>query len=251
MKWLGALVMLALASFGPTVAATQAAFPDEATLRSRFSMPPDTKLLYRDAEGKSVDAKTFLDRINAGNGFVFKPVNADGFVVLTLDKPPRKPRGPLGDLVIGERIPAFSLTSSTGRQVTSDRFDHDVTVVDFFFFDCTGCIEEIPALNAFHAAHPDIGAMSITFDAAAELAAFKKKFGLTWEIVPDAVSFYDKANIQIFPTLGIVDRHGKLLDLKGGWTLHPSDRSLTGEDIARWVAKVRSSAPVRGAAATP
>jgi peroxiredoxin len=238
MKWLCALAVSAMALLEVASAAPQAAWPNEADLRRRLSMPPDTKLLYRDTNAASIDAKTFLDRVNAGSGFTFKPANAEGFAVLTLEKPPRTPRTQLGDLVIGEPIPAFRLTSSTGREVTSTHFDHDFTVIDFFFIDCGGCIKEIPALNAFHAAHPDIGAMSITYDAAAELPAFKKKFGLTWEIVPDAVTFYDKANIQIFPTLGIVDRHGKLLDLKGGWTLHPPGRPLNGEDIARWVAEV-------------
>ncbi|KJV28435.1 TlpA family protein disulfide reductase [Luteibacter yeojuensis] len=243
MKWLCAFVVVAMTFLEAASAASQVAYPDEAALRRGLSMPPDTKLLYRDTNGASIGAKTFLDRVNTGTGFAFKPANADGFAVLTLDSPPRTPRTPLGDLIIGEPIPAFSLTSSTGRQVTSTRFDHDFTVIDFFFVDCGGCIKEIPALNAFHAAHPDIGAMSITYDAAAELPAFKNKFGLTWEIVPDAVTFYQKANIQMFPTLGIVDRHGKLLDLKGGWTLHPPGRTLNGEDIERWVTDVRHATP--------
>lgn len=250
MKWLCALVVFVVTSLNAASAVPQAAYPDEAALRRQLSMPPDTKLLFRDTSGASIGAKAFLDRVNAGNGFAFKPANAEGFAVLRLDKPPRTPRTQLGDLTIGEPIPAFRLTSSAGRQVTSSKFDHDFTVIDFFFFDCGGCIEEIPALNAFHAAHPDIGAMSITYDAAAELPAFRKKFGLTWEVVPDAATFYDKANIQIFPTLGIVDRHGKLLDIKAGWTLHPPGRRLNGEDIARWVAEVKGAAHALGSGET-
>jgi thiol-disulfide isomerase/thioredoxin len=129
--------------------------------------------------------------------------------------------------------------------ISSNHFDHELTVVNFFFYECTGCIAEIPALNAFHAAHPEAGALAITYDAKEGLAAFRKKYGLQWEIVTDAVSFFDKANIAMYPTLGIVDRKGRLLDLQGSWTLHPSGRKLEADDLERWVASVKQRQATR------
>jgi thiol-disulfide isomerase/thioredoxin len=129
--------------------------------------------------------------------------------------------------------------------VSSSHFDHELTVVNFFFYECTGCIAEIPALNAFHAAHPETGALAMTYNAKEGLAAFRKKYGLQWEIVTDAVSFLDKANIAMYPTLGVVDRNGSLLDLQGSWTLHPSGRKLEADDLERWVASVKQRQATR------
>jgi thiol-disulfide isomerase/thioredoxin len=129
--------------------------------------------------------------------------------------------------------------------ISSSHFDHELTVVNFFFYECTGCIAEIPALNAFHTAHPEAGALAMTYNAKEGLAAFRKKYGLQWEIVTDAVSFFDKANIAMYPTLGIVDRNGSLLDLQGSWTLHPSGRKLEADDLERWVASVKQRQATR------
>ncbi|MET0935328.1 MAG: TlpA disulfide reductase family protein [Luteibacter sp.] len=214
-------------------------FPSEAVLRERLNIDPHSKLVLRGRDGAPVDMKTVLDFVNApGHELSFIPDEGSGFATLTITQPPRKAKNTLGDLVVGEPLPAFSLPSSDGRTISSNRMDHDLTVISFFFYECTGCIAEIPALNAFHSAHPEVGALGITYDAKEGLPTFRRKYGLHWEIIPDAVAFFDKANIAMYPTLGIVDRHGRLLDLKGGWTLHPAGRKLEADDVARWVATV-------------
>lgn len=216
------------------------AFPDEAALRQRLGIDPHSKLVLRGRDGSPIDIKAFLVFANAtGSDFSFIPDQGSGIVTLTVSQPAPKPKNKWGDLVIGDPLPAFSLASSEGRTISSNRFDHELTVVNFFFYECTGCIAEIPALNTFHMAHPDIGALAMTYDAKEGLAAFRKKYGLEWEIVTDAVLFFDKANIAMYPTLGIVDRNGRLLDLQGSWTLHPAGRKLEANDVARWVAGVR------------
>jgi peroxiredoxin len=215
------------------------AFPDEATLRQRLGIDPHSKLVLRGRDGSPVDIKTFLEFANAaGSDISFIPDQGSGITTLTMSQSAPKAMNKWGDLVIGDPLPAFTLPSSEGRTISSKHFDHELTVVNFFFFECTGCIAEIPALNAFHVSHPEVGALAITYDAKEGLAAFRKKYGLQWEIVTDAVSFFDKANIAMSPTLGIVDRKGRLLDLQGSWTLHPAGRKLEASDVAQWVARV-------------
>ncbi|WP_213949499.1 TlpA disulfide reductase family protein [Luteibacter sp. dw_328] len=238
MQKIGVLFLLAMLATGTVVADSRPkAFPDEATLRQRLSIDPHSKLVLRGRDGSPIGIKAFLAGANAPGGeFSFIPDPGSGIVTLTLSKLPSKPLNKWGDLVIGDPLPAFTLPSSEGRTIRSHRFDHDLTVVNFFFYECTGCIAEIPALNAFHAAHPEIGALGLTYEAKEGLAAFRKKYGMQWEIVTGAVSFFDRANIAMYPTLGIVDRHGRLLDLQGSWTLHPAGRKLEADDVARWVA---------------
>ncbi|QWT20186.1 TlpA family protein disulfide reductase [Bacillus sp. NP157] len=234
------LLFLALAVGTAVAQEKPKAWPDEATLRHRLTIPAGSKLVLRGRDGSPIDLKTFLDGANADDGgFGWTPDLGNGITVLTLESTPSKPKNKWGDLVIGDPIPAFDLVSSKGRKVSSNRFDHDLTVVNFFFYECTGCVAEIPALNAFHVAHPEVGALAITYDAREGLAHFQKAYGLQWEIVPDAVTFMRKANIAMYPTLGIVDGHGRLLDLQGSWTLHPPGRKLAADDVARWVADVR------------
>ncbi len=236
-------VLFLLATFAISTMASESqpkAFPDEATLRQRLGIDPHSKLVLRGRDGSAVDIKTFLDFANApGSDIGFIPDQGSGIVTLTMSHSPTKPTNKWGDLIVGDPLPAFILPSSAGRTISSNHFDHELTVVNFFSYECTGCIAEIPALNAFHAAHPETGALAITYDAKEGLAAFRKKYGLQWEIVTDAVSFFDKANIAMYPTLGIVDRNGRLLDLQGSWTLHPAGWKLEAEDLARWVASVR------------
>jgi peroxiredoxin len=241
MKRISLFFLLAALAISTTSAESPPkAFPDEATLRERLSIDPHSKLVLRGHDGSRIDIKSFLALANAAGGeFNWSPDQGSGIVTLTISQAPRKPKNKWGDLVIGDPLPAFSLASSEGRTVSSTRFDHDLTVVSFFFYECTGCIAEIPALNAFHTAHPEIGALGMTYESKEGLAAFRKKYGLQWEIVTDAVPFFDKANIAMYPTLGIVDRMGRLLDLQGGWMLHPAGRRLEANDVARWVADVR------------
>ncbi|UPG93850.1 TlpA family protein disulfide reductase [Luteibacter aegosomatissinici] len=245
MKWLSAVFVLFAVGSAADAATSGATAPQPpltlATLRQICGDTTSPKIVFRDQAGKVIDENTFMAGMHRGLASSCKPANGSGVAVMTLAQATPPPKVEVSNLVIGEALPAFSLTSSRGRTVTSRAFDHDLTVIDFFY-DCTGCIADIPALNAFHAAHPETGALSITYDSVAQMPAYQKQFGLTWEIVPDAVTFYEKANIQRFPTVGIVDRHGRLLALKEAWTLHPPGRKLTGEDIARWVADVRKGA---------
>ena len=246
MKWLGALFLLVSVVAGTASTATPGkAYFNRDSVHLVCGLAPDAKLVFRDPSGAMINEDAFFAAANDGRSISCKADTGSGVAVLTLDKPQAEQREAVHSLTPGDHLPAFSLMSSNGRKLSADRFDHDLNVVSFFYYDCSGCVAEIPALNAFRAAHPDIGTLAITYDSVAELASFQKRFGLTWEIVPDAVTFYEKANIEAFPTLGIVDRHGRVLDLKGSWQIHPKGRGVNADDIAQWVASVqKKTAPL-------
>lgn len=54
---------------------------------------------------------------------------------------------PEPESLIGERRPDFALADSNGRMVSSDAFEGDVLLVNFWATWCTPCVEEMPMLS--------------------------------------------------------------------------------------------------------
>lgn len=54
---------------------------------------------------------------------------------------------PAPENLIGERRPDFALADANGRMVSSDSFDGDVLLLNFWATWCTPCVEEMPMLS--------------------------------------------------------------------------------------------------------
>ena len=81
------------------------------------------------------------------------------------------PRAPA--LKAGAAFPAFALKTTAGVPVAGDVLSGRLTLLNFFFADCSRCIAEVPTLNAYARQHPEVQVLAVTFDDA-EIA---KKFG--------------------------------------------------------------------------
>jgi cytochrome c biogenesis protein CcmG, thiol:disulfide interchange protein DsbE len=55
-------------------------------------------------------------------------------------------RGP-GNVALGDKAPAFTVTTDSGRNVSLDKFGGKLLVLNFWATWCPPCVEEIPSLD--------------------------------------------------------------------------------------------------------
>jgi len=106
------------------------------------------------------------------------------------------------------------------------------TLLSLFFSECVPCIAEVPALNAFAKAHPEVPVYAMTFDDAATAREFVGKRGLEVPVVADAQDYLDRMHVDTYPMLLLVDAQGKIAAVRsGGGT---GDSALTADALASW-----------------
>ena len=227
-------ILLLLLSFTP-LASAQPANGKEIRRHFAFSEP---YVAYRDKDGHPIDEASFLKAFQAGVGFDYQTDPDGKLAILVLSDPARALKAGK-QIEPGEQLPAFDLKDMAGTTYSTHALNGGITVVDFFFVNCGGCIDEVPALNAFAKTHPEVPAVAITYDLPEFAARYAKHWRYTWPIIPDAVTLINEVHITAYPTLALVDDHGRILAISLGYSLHPPGRKLSGEDIFHWVESYR------------
>ena len=98
------------------------------------------------------------------------------------------------------------------------------SLLSFYFAECAPCIAEVPELNAFAKAHPDVNLIGVTFDSADDARKFRNTHDLEIATIAEAQSSIDAIGIKAYPTLILVGPGGKLVASRaGGVVLAPSD----------------------------
>lgn len=171
---------------------------------------------YRDANGKPIDAATFNEAIKSGRDFT--PTLDPGKKVLTLTLKSSMATAASSDLAIhaGQTLPHFHLPTLDRIKVSPVELDGKPTLVDFFFADCVGCIEELPALDAYAAKHPDMHFLAVTFDDAVTAQNFVRQRHFRWPVAYDGKPLLDQLGVREFPTMLLLDTHGQLLAIRTG-----------------------------------
>lgn len=67
------------------------------------------------------------------------------------------------DVIVGNTIPDFSVTSLEGKTINKDSFKGEVVVLNFWASWCTPCMSEIPELKDL-AAHSKVKVVGIALD---------------------------------------------------------------------------------------
>jgi len=187
--------------------------PQMRSMLEAMHLDPDYTLSYLDMAGKPVDEGRFMQLAKSGSFSVSKNTVAHTAVLRIED--PKNTKIDLASadklhLVPGEPMPPLPRTI-LGKPAHSIELRGRYTLISAFFSDCTGCIEEIPALNAYAKQHPEMGFASITFDGADDAARFTREHHLAWPVVHDAQSWLDQVGVQLYPTLLLVDPQGRLV----------------------------------------
>lgn len=128
------------------------------------------------------------------------------------------------DISAGEKFPAFEGTDFDGNAISDSIFsEHAVTLVNFWFNECSPCVEELPTLSELNKTLQEkggtlIGINTEVFDnnedaiaAAKELLATQGASYTNLILSSDSEAGKYASGIMSFPTTLIVDRNGNIV----------------------------------------
>lgn len=206
--------------------------------------------IYRSANGKLIDASTFAKAMQGGGSFTPAIDPVKKVITLTLKSATSTDNGLA--IHVGQPFPDFHLPTVDDKGASAGKLAGKPTLVDFFFADCVGCIEELPALNAYAKKHPEVNFLAVTFDDAKVAKDFVRQRHFEWPVAYDGKPLITKLGVTNFPTMLLLDAHGNLLASHSGSipaeSIHrghgpvtqPSDAQFTQSQLDwldRWVAK--------------
>lgn len=119
------------------------------------------------------------------------------------------------------RVPKFKLKTLDGKQVTLDSLKGKVVVINFWGIWCTQCLKEMPEVQKLHekyASDPDVAILTINTDPnPADVPPWMKQKGYSFPVLLDD-GYTEKAGLDIFPTTWFLDREGRKVSEKTGFT---------------------------------
>lgn len=115
----------------------------------------------------------------------------------------------------------FTLKDLSGADVTLSSFKGKVIVIDFWATWCHACKEAFPELNAISEeyADKDVVVLGVNLEKISKekVAAFAKKVGIKYTILPDSKSSLAKPyEIKGVPSLAIVDKNFNVVKMFRG-----------------------------------
>lgn len=117
---------------------------------------------------------------------------------------------------VDQPLPAFELRDLTGRLVKSQALRGRPLVLNLWFTTCTGCIEEMPALNTVQAdpVNQHIQFLSLTYETPAAVQTFLQKRPFRFRHLPAAKAYCDVFT-QVYPLTIFVDKQGIVRNIQG------------------------------------
>lgn len=174
---------------------------------TKVMLLPDAGTQYLDENGKPADLEYFKKCIARG-GYTFEPAMENGKLKsIQLKKTGSK-------VSIGSVIPDFRVTDIHGKSYTRASLAGKTIVLNFWFTQCSGCIQEMPGLNALVKKYSDnanIVFLAITYDNKAKVQAFLGKKAFAYNMVPDAMALIQQWGIAVYPTNIVADASGRVV----------------------------------------
>jgi len=138
----------------------------------------------------------------------------------------------------GKPLPPFRLATVGGGEVDNEALHGQPALINFFFAQCAGCVQETPALNAYASAHPHMRVLAVTFDDAATAAGYVKQRKFSWPVAYGGQAWLDTLGINTYPALALVGADGRLLDIRISADVPHGGDGITPQDVDRWVTGV-------------
>lgn len=113
-------------------------------------------------------------------------------------------------------LPAFELRDLTGHLVKSTALRGKPLVLNMWFTTCSGCIDEMPALNTVQAdpANQHIQFLALTYETPAAVQSFLQKRPFHFRHLPAAKAYCDLFT-QAYPLTIFVDKQGVVRAIQG------------------------------------
>ncbi|MFD1063037.1 TlpA family protein disulfide reductase [Winogradskyella litorisediminis] len=124
------------------------------------------------------------------------------------------------EIMIGTKLPSFSLKSIDGNVVTSDELLGKPLVINMWFTTCAPCIAEMPELNKIKAdaLNKEVQFFAVTYENNEKVTQFLEKKTFDFTHLVDAKDYCETFTNQ-FPINIFVNRNGIITDIKGGMPL--------------------------------
>jgi peroxiredoxin len=133
--------------------------------------------------------------------------------------PPPLPPPTSPSLLLGEPVPAFRRQTVQGPTFDTADAGARVLVVDFFAAYCRPCQRSLPAVEALHAARPDVEIVGVSLDDGPEGAvAMINRHHLTFPVVHDQGHVLaGRFRVTELPVSFIADASGRII-----WSAGPA-----------------------------
>ncbi len=119
-------------------------------------------------------------------------------------------------VVAGDSAPSFSVTTDTGRKISTSDFGGKILVVNFWATWCPPCISELPSLNQMAAEVKGSGVVVLGISVDKDKVAydkFLKKVKLNFETSRDpAADISSEYGTFKYPETYVINRDGKVLE---------------------------------------
>ncbi len=206
----------------------------------KMGIASTAKVEYLDIDGKAMSFDQFMQRLVAGKPYeITNDTEGRLTSIRMLDPNLKLPLPSSLSLKTADSIPVFDLLTLNGKRVTNATIKGRKTLLTFFFAECTPCIAEVPALNAYARENPRIHTFAVTFEGTSKAAAFKARWHLDVKVLANAKRFIDQIGVKIFPTFVLVDADGNIEDSTLATWLAKPNATLTSDEISKWVGKTR------------
>lgn len=108
----------------------------------------------------------------------------------------------------GKKLPKFELNLLNGKKLNSESLKDKPTVINFWFSNCTPCIEEIPLLNKIKSEFgEEVNFISITFQNKNEVNEFLKANDFNFTHVIESKEYLKKFGFFGYPKTLILDKN--------------------------------------------
>jgi len=129
-------------------------------------------------------------------------------------------------------LPSFTLPTLNGETFNLDKLAGKPTLINFWFTQCTPCVEEIPVLNMLADKYAgDFNFIAITYQSADKISKFLKKHPYNFTHLLEARPLLDSLGVHIYPTNILLDKDGRLAYIKGGFPKIP--KKLSPEEMTQ------------------
>ena len=198
---------------------------------------------YKDTDGKMLDASQFK-KMKSELADLYKKTNRDMELVDETHEIRRNRdsiiheielSGMLKEMIkqkkeqekfIGELFPIDNFITITGKKITPKDLSGKPTLINFWFTQCTPCIEEMPVLNKLKAEFGDrVNFISITYDSKEKVLKLFENVNFDFECIADAKSLIDDLKIKSYPQNYFLNTSGYIFSIEGGVEY----RSINGE----------------------
>jgi thiol-disulfide isomerase/thioredoxin len=139
---------------------------------------------------------------------------------------------------IGKELPKFSLTSLKGDKLNSDYLRGKPTLINFWFSNCSPCIEEMPVLNEIKSHFGnDVNFISITYEDSNEVTEFLKRREFNFTHLTDSRDYLKSFGFFGYPKTLILDKNLIIIEIE---KLIPKDISKRKQNEAEFKQRVIS-----------